>query len=177
MQPKAATKENEDGDIAPSPDGSSRLRTLIPIIRITTVVINYALCPAVTIDEITRQTRAALATWLLAAGGRPDEALALARLGLSTSAWGDLPRSIARGDWSALADWAPARQLDLLHKICHDLMVVASGGLPRFFPPADLPVFWPILLVYFCALFFVTMRRQIRHMIKHRYIPFSLVSR
>jgi len=38
------------------------------------------------------------------------------------------------------------------------------------------PVFWPILLVYFCALFFVTMRRQIRHMIKHRYIPFSLVS-
>ena len=80
-----------------------------------------------------------LATWLLAAGGRPDEALALARLGLSTSAWAELPRSVARGDWSALADWAPARQLDLLHKICHDLMVVASGGLPRFFPPADLP--------------------------------------
>ena len=85
------------------------------------------------------QSREALATWLLAAGGRPDEALALARLGLSTSTWAGLPRSIARGDWSALADWAPARQLDLLHKICHDLMVVASGGLPRFFPPADLP--------------------------------------
>ena len=31
---------------------------------ITTVVINYALCPRVTIDEITRQTRAALA-WVL----------------------------------------------------------------------------------------------------------------
>lgn len=85
------------------------------------------------------QSRESLATWLLAAGGRPDEALALARLGLSTSAWSGLPRSVARGDWSALADWAPARQLDLLHKICHDLMVVASGGLPRFFPPADLP--------------------------------------
>lgn len=31
---------------------------------ITTVVINYALCPTVTIDEITRQTRAALA-WII----------------------------------------------------------------------------------------------------------------
>jgi arylformamidase len=31
---------------------------------VTTVVINYALCPRVTIDEITRQTRAALA-WVL----------------------------------------------------------------------------------------------------------------
>jgi small-conductance mechanosensitive channel len=39
MQPKAATKVNEDGDIAPSPDGSSRLRTLIPILRISVNVL------------------------------------------------------------------------------------------------------------------------------------------
>lgn len=41
---------------------------------VTTVVVNYALCPAVTIDEITRQCRAALA-WVLrnigAHGGTP----------------------------------------------------------------------------------------------------------
>ena len=37
----------------------------------------------------------------------------------------------------------------------------------------DVPVFWPILLVYFIALFILTMRRQIAHMIKHRYIPCS----
>lgn len=80
-----------------------------------------------------------LATWLRAAGGRPDEALALARLGLSASAWGVLPRSVANGDWSAIADWPAARQLDLLQKICHDLMVQASGAVPRFFLPTDLP--------------------------------------
>jgi hypothetical protein len=42
-----------------------------------------------------------------------------------------------------------------------------------FFPFLDIPVFWPILVVYFFALFFVTMRKQIQHMIKHKYIPFS----
>jgi len=42
-----------------------------------------------------------------------------------------------------------------------------------FFPFLDIPVFWPILVVYFFALFFVTMRKQIQHMLKHKYIPFS----
>ncbi|KAH8066230.1 ATPase [Aureococcus anophagefferens] len=31
----------------------------------------------------------------------------------------------------------------------------------------SIPVFWPILLIYFFALFFLTMKRQIKHMIKH----------
>ena len=35
----------------------------------------------------------------------------------------------------------------------------------------DLPVFWPILLFYFCVLFAITMKRQILHMIKHNYVP------
>ncbi|ORX36599.1 retrieval of early ER protein Rer1 [Kockovaella imperatae] len=38
----------------------------------------------------------------------------------------------------------------------------------------DVPVYWPILLVYFLTLFALTMRRQIQHMIKYRYIPFDL---
>ncbi|KAI7888115.1 retrieval of early ER protein Rer1 [Mucor mucedo] len=38
----------------------------------------------------------------------------------------------------------------------------------------DIPVYWPILLVYFIILFGLTMRRQISHMIKYRYIPFDL---
>eukprot|EP00611_Tribonema_gayanum_P002610 TRINITY_DN1195_c0_g1_i1.p1 TRINITY_DN1195_c0_g1~~TRINITY_DN1195_c0_g1_i1.p1 ORF type:complete len:191 (-),score=58.87 TRINITY_DN1195_c0_g1_i1:872-1444(-) len=37
----------------------------------------------------------------------------------------------------------------------------------------DVPVFWPILLVYFVVLFFLTMKRQIKHMIKHRYVPWN----
>jgi hypothetical protein len=42
--------------------------------------------------------------------------------------------------------------------------------LPRSF---NIPVFWPILLMYFFALFFLTMKRQIKHMIKYKYVPFS----
>ena len=55
----------------------------------------------------------------------------------------------------------------------------------------DVPVYWPILVVYFCVLFLLTMRRQIqyvyllvihvfahvevlRHMIKYKYIPFDI---
>lgn len=85
-----------------------------------------------------------LATWLRAAGGRPDEALALARLGLAAAAWSGLPRAVARGDWSAIADWSAARQLDLLHKICHDLMVTAGGAEPRFFRASELPAAPPL---------------------------------
>ena len=51
---------------------------------------------------------------------------------------------------------------------------VVFGFLATFFPIFDVPVFWPILLLYFCVLFFITMKRQIKHMIKHRYIPFDL---
>ena len=42
-----------------------------------------------------------------------------------------------------------------------------------FFSIFDVPVFWPILVMYFFILFFMTMKRQILHMYKHKYIPFS----
>jgi len=42
-----------------------------------------------------------------------------------------------------------------------------------FFRVFDLPVFWPILLFYFVFLFFITMKQQIMHMIKHNYVPWS----
>ncbi|SCW02600.1 LAFE_0F10154g1_1 [Lachancea fermentati] len=38
----------------------------------------------------------------------------------------------------------------------------------------DIPVFWPILLMYFIILFALTMRRQIQHMIKYRYVPLDI---
>lgn len=37
----------------------------------------------------------------------------------------------------------------------------------------DLPVYWPILVVYFFVLLFLTLRNQIQHMIKYRYVPFD----
>mmetsp|Transcript_46261 Transcript_46261/g.110260 ORF Transcript_46261/g.110260 Transcript_46261/m.110260 type:complete len:195 (-) Transcript_46261:145-729(-) len=43
-----------------------------------------------------------------------------------------------------------------------------------FFSIFNIPVFWPILVCYFIALFIMTMRRQIQHMIKHKYVPFTM---
>lgn len=49
----------------------------------------------------------------------------------------------------------------------------AIGTCMTFFSFFDIPVFWPILLMYFFVLFFATMKRQIQHMYKHKYIPIS----
>ncbi|KAK4523786.1 hypothetical protein GAYE_SCF00G1682 [Galdieria yellowstonensis] len=38
----------------------------------------------------------------------------------------------------------------------------------------DIPVFWPILVIYFILLFVATMRRQIADMIQYRYLPFNI---
>ena len=78
--------------------------------------------------------------WLRAAGGRPVDALAWAGTGLNAKTWAELPAALARGDWSTLAGWPAAQQLELLQKLCHDLMVQAAGGTPRFFTAANLPV-------------------------------------
>jgi hypothetical protein len=40
-------------------------------------------------------------------------------------------------------------------------------------PMFDVPVFWPILLLYWLLLFTVTMKRQIKHMIKYKYLPLT----
>ncbi|KAL9971413.1 hypothetical protein ACROYT_G023933 [Oculina patagonica] len=42
-----------------------------------------------------------------------------------------------------------------------------------FFEFFNIPVFWPILVMYFIVLFIITMKRQIKHMIRYRYIPFT----
>ena len=42
-----------------------------------------------------------------------------------------------------------------------------------FFECFDIPVFWPLLLVYFLLIFFIIMKRQIKHMIKYNYLPWD----
>eukprot|EP00249_Psilotum_nudum_P011762 c23365_g3_i2 orf=705-1289(-) len=51
---------------------------------------------------------------------------------------------------------------------------VCVAFIMTFFSIFDVPVFWPILLLYWIVLFFLTMKRQIKHMIKYKYIPFSV---
>merc|ERR1740131_915342 len=42
-----------------------------------------------------------------------------------------------------------------------------------FFELFNIPVFWPILVMYFITLFCITMKRQIKHMTHYRYLPFT----
>jgi DNA polymerase-3 subunit delta' len=83
--------------------------------------------------------QAAAAAHLRAAGGRPDDALVLARSGRSPQSWAALPQAIARGDVAALGDWAPAQVIDALQKLCHDLLAASVGAAPRYFASGDLP--------------------------------------
>lgn len=50
---------------------------------------------------------------------------------------------------------------------------VCTAFFMTFFEIFNIPVFWPILLMYFIALFFLTMKKQIMHMYKHKYVPWS----
>ncbi|KAI2631014.1 retrieval of early ER protein Rer1 [Hypoxylon sp. NC1633] len=50
---------------------------------------------------------------------------------------------------------------------------IAIGFFCSWFDIFNVPVFWPVLVMYWIILFVLTMRKQIQHMIKYRYVPFS----
>ncbi|KAH7688854.1 Retrieval of early ER protein Rer1 protein [Dioscorea alata] len=59
-------------------------------------------------------------------------------------------------------------------KFWHSIVKAFSiAFVMTFFSVFDVPVFWPILLFYWIVLFTVTMKRQIIHMIKYKYVPFT----
>ena len=76
---------------------------------------------------------------LRAGGGRPEEAVRLAQAGYTARQWSQLPKALARGDVAALGDCTPAQALDVLQKVCHDVVAARAGAPPRFFAAADLP--------------------------------------
>ena len=47
------------------------------------------------------------------------------------------------------------------------------GDFLTFFKAFDIPVFWPLLLFYFLLIFYLTMRKQIMHMMKYNYLPWD----
>ncbi|MCD6662488.1 MAG: DNA polymerase III subunit delta' [Comamonas sp.] len=77
--------------------------------------------------------------WLRAAGGRPDDALALARSGRKPEAWAGLARALAQGDGAPLADLDGPQLVFVLQQLCHDLLALRVGAEPRYFAVADLP--------------------------------------
>ncbi|KAG4087789.1 rer1 protein [Neocallimastix lanati (nom. inval.)] len=58
--------------------------------------------------------------------------------------------------------WHSATRATILALIC------------TLFKFLDIPVFWPILVIYFIGLFGITMKRQIKHMIKYKYVPMDI---
>lgn len=50
-------------------------------------------------------------------------------------------------------------------------MLIAFVG--TFFPILSIPVFRPILVIYFIILVVITAKRQIEHMIKYNYVPWD----
>eukprot|EP00698_Gefionella_okellyi_P006603 TRINITY_DN15925_c0_g1_i1.p1 TRINITY_DN15925_c0_g1~~TRINITY_DN15925_c0_g1_i1.p1 ORF type:complete len:186 (+),score=29.68 TRINITY_DN15925_c0_g1_i1:23-580(+) len=51
---------------------------------------------------------------------------------------------------------------------------VLIGLFCTFFRIFNIPVYWPILLIYFIILTGVQMKQRIVHMLRHRYIPFNV---
>ncbi|BGP36844.1 hypothetical protein JCM10449v2_000746 [Rhodotorula kratochvilovae] len=51
---------------------------------------------------------------------------------------------------------------------------VTLSLIASFIPVFDVPVFWPILVMYFFILMFITLKRQVAHMRKYKYLPFDL---
>jgi len=50
---------------------------------------------------------------------------------------------------------------------------VLVASIMTCFSVFNLPVFWPILVIYFIFLFTITMKDRVKHMIKHKYVPIN----
>lgn len=79
------------------------------------------------------------AVLLAAAGGAPLEARSLACAGIDAAGWLALPRALARGQGAAFTGWPIPQVVRTLQKICHDAMVLAAGGVPRYFSAQSIP--------------------------------------
>ena len=75
---------------------------------------------------------------LRAAGGRPENARDYFLQGLQIATWEALPKAMQRGDLAVFKDWTASQVVDALHKLCHDLISVKNGAVPRFFAAASL---------------------------------------
>ncbi|SCV04932.1 LANO_0G14598g1_1 [Lachancea nothofagi CBS 11611] len=56
----------------------------------------------------------------------------------------------------------------------NSIRALAECSVMTLFRIFDIPVFWPILVMYLILLFALTMRRQIQHMIKYKYTPLDI---
>jgi DNA polymerase-3 subunit delta' len=75
--------------------------------------------------------------FLQAAGGRPDDVLALRNSGRKAEDWPRFATAMAGGETAFVREWPVAELVDALQKLCHDMLCATYGATPRFFalPP------------------------------------------
>ena len=89
-------------------------------------------------SQLPNTPAAQLQTALRATGGRVLDAAAWLDSPLA-GRWSQLPRALAQGQASALADCSPRQAVDALQKLAHDLWAVKVHAQPRYFQAAELP--------------------------------------
>jgi DNA polymerase-3 subunit delta' len=73
------------------------------------------------------------ASFLQAAGGRPDDVLSLRASGRKAEDWSRFPAAMAAGETAFVRDWPIAELVDALQKLCHDALCINQNAIPRFF--------------------------------------------
>ncbi len=76
---------------------------------------------------------------LRAAGQRPQQAMDWLRAGLTAPALAAFPRAVARADLGDFSTWSAAAVIDLLQRLCADLLRVTQGSTPQYFAAEQLP--------------------------------------
>jgi DNA polymerase-3 subunit delta' len=71
--------------------------------------------------------------FLRAAGGRPEDALALLAKGRKADDWSRFPSAMASGEIGFVRDWPLSDLVDALQKLCHDALAAQQGAEARFF--------------------------------------------
>ena len=66
------------------------------------------------------------------------------------------------------------KEFQLWESMLYTLLI---ANLMTFFSVFDIPVFWPLLLFYFILVFVLTMRQQIKQMMKYNYLPWDVVKK
>ena len=76
---------------------------------------------------------------LPAAGGRPQEVLAMVADGIVSRLWSEIPAWVRQGRSDGLQSLPIPRAIDVLQKVCSDALAVALGARPQYFPAQAIP--------------------------------------
>lgn len=77
--------------------------------------------------------------WLRASGSRVEDALQWAQtFKFNAQLWNHLPSAMAQGDVGLVSDLNGPQTINVLQKICHDLMCLSQGSAPKFFAAESL---------------------------------------